>query len=1046
MEPPPPPSAAASPRPPEPIEVCTVSTPSVSRITCSTGSRRLVERLEARADRELLRHLEGVLPRRAEEVRLHERRQREGADEDEPGDHERHDAVLQRPLDDRQVAALQARRVLELVDGLLGALVVDEGRRRDLALILVLVQLRGLQEPVREHRHDREGDEQRRGQRDRDGQRERAEQLARDALDERERQEHRDRRDGRRGDRARDLAHGAHDRRRLVDAGDEVALDVLDDDDRVVDDATDRDGERAEREDVERVVGRLQADERDEHRRRDRDRGDEGRAHREQEDEDHDHREQQAEQALGRERLDRLLDVGRLVEHDGEGRAGVRGVERGLQVGQDRPHRVRDLDGVGRGELRDGDGERGLAVHARDARHRVVGELHGCHVVDRRGDRHAHRGLGPGKPARRRLPRRRHPWRATARSPRARAAPAMSSTLPSVTPVCTAKVESPSVMVPAGTSRPFCCSASRIACCVMPRAASSSGFGRDGDALADVADQRGLAHAVDVVDLAERGAGDLVGERADVVGAGDGDGDDREVVEAEREHLRVDVLGQLVGDAVDRREQLLLGEGEVGAVGEARRHAGEPGRARGRRRLEPGDALDRGLDRRRDIRVDDVGRGAGVGVTIESCGNSIEGASSCLRLVSAMPPKIATTTVTSAMSARFFMLSAASRCIPRFSQGHAPCNVTGCWESRPVRGQGSDPFGRGSAPVRRLDRSARFGVASRGTGVRTMRSADAARQVPWLRLALLGAAFAAVWLALSLFAAASAASAEEPVPTPVVEPAVETAVAEVPVAEAPVSEAPVAEAPVAEVPVAEFRSRRLRSRRFRSRRFRSRTNRRPHRATPRPRRATGPRRRARSRRPHRPDEPTRPCPRGGLTRPCPRDKPTRPFPQAEPTRPFPRDKPTGPCHRASSRSRPRTSRSRRDSSPRPCPRGRPTGPSRPASPTGRPRTSPSRRDSRRSRPPSPSPPSRRPRSPLRPARPTSPSRRASPTRLPPTSRPPPRSPPRRGLPTRPPHQGSPTRPSRLDSLTRIPRRVRPMRRTRRSLRVRPPSRRHRVRS
>ena len=54
---------------------------------------------------------------------------------------------------------------------------------------------------------------------------------------------------------------------------------------------------------------------------------------------------------------------------------------------------------------------------------------------------------------------------------------AISSTLPSVTPVCTAKVASPSVIVPAGTSRPFCCSASRIACWVMPRAASSAGSG-----------------------------------------------------------------------------------------------------------------------------------------------------------------------------------------------------------------------------------------------------------------------------------------------------------------------------------------------------------------------------------------------------------------------------------------------------------------------------------------------------------------------------------------------------------------------------------------
>ncbi len=54
---------------------------------------------------------------------------------------------------------------------------------------------------------------------------------------------------------------------------------------------------------------------------------------------------------------------------------------------------------------------------------------------------------------------------------------AISSTLPMRVPVCTAYVESPSVMVPAGTSRPFCSSASRIACCVMPNAASFAGSG-----------------------------------------------------------------------------------------------------------------------------------------------------------------------------------------------------------------------------------------------------------------------------------------------------------------------------------------------------------------------------------------------------------------------------------------------------------------------------------------------------------------------------------------------------------------------------------------
>jgi hypothetical protein len=94
-----------------------------------------------------------------------------------------------------------------------------------------------------------------------------------------------------------------------------VPLDVLDDDDRVVDDAADRDRERAEREDVERVAEGLDADERDEHAGRDRDRGDEGRAHREQEDQDDEHREDEAQQPLLRERLDRLLDERRLIEH-----------------------------------------------------------------------------------------------------------------------------------------------------------------------------------------------------------------------------------------------------------------------------------------------------------------------------------------------------------------------------------------------------------------------------------------------------------------------------------------------------------------------------------------------------------------------------------------------------------------------------------------------------------------------------------------------------------------------------------------------------------
>src|SRR5918994_2109968 len=42
-----------------------------------------------------------------------------------------------------------------------------------------------------------------------------------------------------------------------------------------------------------------------------------------------------------------------------------------------------------------------------------------------------------------------------------------------------------------------------------------------------------------------------------------------------------------------------------------------------------------------------------------------------------------------------------------------------------------------------------------------MRSADAARQVPWLRYALIATALSVMWLAISLFSSSSSASAEE---------------------------------------------------------------------------------------------------------------------------------------------------------------------------------------------------------------------------------------------------------------------------------------------
>ena len=76
------------------------------------------------------------------------------------------------------------------------------------------------------------------------------------------------------------------------------------------------------------------------------------------------HREDEAEQALLVSDVDRLLDEGRLVEHDGDlGVVEPSLASRSETIGVDA---LRDLDGVRRRELGDGDREGRLAVDARD--------------------------------------------------------------------------------------------------------------------------------------------------------------------------------------------------------------------------------------------------------------------------------------------------------------------------------------------------------------------------------------------------------------------------------------------------------------------------------------------------------------------------------------------------------------------------------------------------------------------------------------------------------------------------------------------------------
>ena len=107
---------------------------------------------------------------------------------------------------------------------------------------------------------------------------------------------------------------------------------------------------------------------------------DDRRAQRQQEDEDDDHGEEEAEQALLRERFDRLLDERRLVEDDRELRVGERLFER-VERGDDP---LRHLDGVRRRQLGDRDRQGVLAVDARDRADGLCAEFDGRNIGDRR--------------------------------------------------------------------------------------------------------------------------------------------------------------------------------------------------------------------------------------------------------------------------------------------------------------------------------------------------------------------------------------------------------------------------------------------------------------------------------------------------------------------------------------------------------------------------------------------------------------------------------------------------------------------------------------
>jgi hypothetical protein len=276
------------------------------------------------------------------------------------GDQQRRPLVVEHPAQRRAVALDRA------VEDVL----------RDAIEAALLLGRRVAQQARTHHRREGQRDDRRDEDRDAERDRELAEEAADHVPHEEERDQHRDQRDREREDREADLRR-AYERRLarrapLLD----VAGDVLDHHDRVVDDETGRDRERHQRQVVQAEAEEVHDAERPDEREWDRDRGNDRAGDAPQEQEDHEDDEHDREEELELHVLDRGADRRRPVGEHGDVDAGG---ERALQVRQERGDAVDDLDDV----------RAGLALHVQDHRRRVVHPrrlLHVLGVVDDVGD------------------------------------------------------------------------------------------------------------------------------------------------------------------------------------------------------------------------------------------------------------------------------------------------------------------------------------------------------------------------------------------------------------------------------------------------------------------------------------------------------------------------------------------------------------------------------------------------------------------------------------------------------------------------------------
>jgi hypothetical protein len=269
-------------------------------------------------------------------------------DEREQRDEEDHDAMPQGDVERTRVGAEQR---------LEAALERADERARAVLLVRLV-----LEEAAAEQRHQRQRDERRGDDREPDDDRELVEEQPDHAGHEEDRDEDRDQRARDRDDREADLARAAQRRLERGLAVLDVAHDVLEHHDRIVDDEADRERQAEQRDVVDRVAEAPEQRDRAEQRDRQRHRRDHRRDDAAQEQEDDEDDERDRSEHRQRDVVERVADRHRTIV---DRRQPHRRRQLRLEAGELGAHRIDDLDRVRVGLAVDRERDRRVAVERR---------------------------------------------------------------------------------------------------------------------------------------------------------------------------------------------------------------------------------------------------------------------------------------------------------------------------------------------------------------------------------------------------------------------------------------------------------------------------------------------------------------------------------------------------------------------------------------------------------------------------------------------------------------------------------------------------------